>query len=194
MPGRRGEGPDPRPGFAVAVGMPPPPTTRHRCHVYRDPEGIADALTSFLREGLNVGVQCRVVAYIEAPDRAIGALAAAGVDIGDALNRGALDVLPAMGTPLVEMPFDAPAAVDHVRRLTAKAVAASFAGLWLAIDMRWALASAVGEAGLAAFERGLDGLTTEVPLVVLCMYDERLFPPDLLTRATRIHVRPAASA
>lgn len=159
----------------------------HRCHIHRDPAGEADALVTFLAEGLDRGAQCRVIAYTEAPDRAIGGLAAAGIDIADALLRDALDVLPATGTPLLEMPFVPQRAIDYIRDLTQRGVASSFPELRLAIEMRWALASAVGEAGLAAFERGLDALTKELPVVAFCQYDAGAFPPDLLQRAARLH-------
>lgn len=142
---------------------------------------------AFLAEGLDRGAQCRVVAYSDAPDRSIGALAAAGVDIADALLRDALDVLPAMGTPLLEMPFVPARAVDHIRGMAERGLQKDFPEFRLAIEMRWALASAVGEAGLAAFERGLDALTKELPVVVLCQYDAGAFPPDLLQRASRLH-------
>lgn len=162
-------------------------TSGHRCHVYADSRSEARELTAFLDEGLRAGAQCRVVAYTEAPDLAIGSLAAGGLNLADVLLREALDVVPARGTPLLAMPFDPQAAVDWVRGLAERAQAQSFPALWLAIEMRWALASAVGEAGLGRFERGLDALTRQLPIVALCQYDAGAFPTEWLQRALRAH-------
>ena len=127
------------------------------------------------------------IAYTHAPDRAVGALAGAGFDIGQVLYEDALDVIPASTTPLLDLPFDAKVAIDWLRTLAQAARAAGFSGLFVAIEMRWALSSSVGEAGLAAFERGLNQLVQEESLRVLCQYDAGAFPPMWLDRAARMH-------
>ena len=167
----------------------------HGCHVYRDIADRAHQLTLFLSDGLRSNEQCRVIAYTHAPDRAVGALAGAGFDIGQVLYNDALDVIPAATTPLLAMPFDAKAAVDWLRELAHQARAAGFTGFRVAIEMRWALSSSVGEAGLAAFERGLNQLVEEQPVRVLCQYDAGVFPAMWLDRPARMHQpMPAAGA
>lgn len=172
--------------------MSEPARLRHRGHVFHDLADRDDRLTAFLAQGLEAGGACRVIVYLHAPDRAIGGLAGFGVDVGEALLREALDVVPAIGTPLLEARFDAADSLTWVRSIVAEALTHSFSGLWLAIDMRWALASAVGETGLAAFERGLDAMTHELPLSVLCLYDGGSFPKEWLRRAERAHQRFAS--
>jgi hypothetical protein len=167
--------------------MSPEPNAAHRCNIYEDVSGECDVLTRFLAEGLERGGQCCVVAYREAPDRTVGALAASGTDIAQVLLREALDIVAAAGSPLLAHPFVPAAAVDWVRGMAEKAQARSFTGLWIAIEMRWALASAVGEAGLAAFERGLEAVTRELPVAALCQYDAGAFPKEWLERVTRAH-------
>lgn len=159
----------------------------HRAHVYRDIAERAHELTLFLSDGLREGAQCRVIAYTHAPDRAVGALAGAGFNIGEAMYNDALDVIPAASTPLLALPFDANAALEWLRELVHDARAASFTSLRVAIEMRWALSSSVGETGLAAFERGLNRLTEEERLTVLCQYDAGVFPAHWLERAARVH-------
>ena len=162
-------------------------THAHDCHVYRDVADRAHQLTLFLSDGLRDNAQCRVVAYTHSPDRAVGALAGAGFDISRVLYEEALDVIPAAATPLLELPFDAAAAIDWLRNMTRGARAAGFSSMRVAIEMRWALSSSVGEAGLAAFERGLNQLVQEEPLYALCQYDAGAFPAMLLDRAARMH-------
>lgn len=159
----------------------------HGCHVYRDVADRAHQLTLFLSNGLRAGAQCRVIAYTHSPDRAVGALAGAGFDIGKVLYNEALDVIPAATTPLLALPFDAAGAVDWLRDLSDSARGSGFSSLRVAIEMRWALSSSVGEAGLAAFERGLNKLVEEEPVYFLCQYDAGVFPPMWLDRAARMH-------
>jgi len=170
-------------------------TSGHRCHIYRDVAERAHQLTVFLSDGLRDGAQCRVIAYTHAPDREVGALAGAGFDIGQVMYHEALDVIPASVTPLLAMPFDPAAAIDWFRQLSRSAVENGFSSLRVAIEMRWALSSSVGETGLAAFERGLNGLIEEEPIGILCQYDAGVFPPMWVDRAARVHQPlPAAGA
>ena len=162
-------------------------TPAHRCHIYSDVADRAHQLTIFLSDGLRDSAQCRVIAYTQAPDRAVGALAGAGFDIGQALYHDALDVIPASATPLLAMPFDPIASVDWFRTLARTAQDDGFSSLRVAIEMRWALSSSVGETGLAAFERGLNHLIGEEPIQVLCQYDAGVFPPMWVDRAARAH-------
>lgn len=168
---------------------------RHRCHVYRDVADRAHELTVFLSDGLRDGAQCRVIAYTHAPDREVGALAGAGFDIGQVMYHDALDVIPATATPLLALPFDPIAAVEWFRSLSRSARENGFSCLRVAIEMRWALSSSVGETGLAAFERGLNRLIAEEPISILCQYDAGVFPAMWVERAARVHQPlPAASA
>ena len=162
-------------------------TTAHTCHIYRDVADRAHQLTVFLSDGLRQGAQCRVIAYTHSPDRAVGALAGAGFDIGQVLYQEALDVIPASSTPLLEMPFDPVASVEWLRQLSVNARASGFSSLRVAIEMRWALSSSVGETGLAAFERGLNRLIEKEPVRVLCQYDAGVFPAMWVDRAARMH-------
>jgi len=182
-----------RPPFAWLTGMAAEQRVAHECHVYRDVADRAHRLTLFLSDGLRAGDQCRVIAYTHSPDRAVGALAGAGFDIADVLYNEALDVIPAASTPLLAMPFDAQAALEWLRALAASARRDGFGGLRVAIEMRWALSSSVGEAGLAAFERGLNTLVREEPVRLLCQYDAGVFPPDLLHHAARVHAAKASA-
>jgi hypothetical protein len=159
----------------------------HSCHIYRDVADRAHQLTLFLSEGLREKAQCRVIAYTHSPDRAVGALAGAGFDIAQVLYNEALDVIPAASTPLLALPFDANAAVEWLREQAGNAREGGFTSLRVAIEMRWALSSSVGETGLAAFERGLNRLAQEVPVNVLCQYDAGAFPPMWVDRAARMH-------
>jgi hypothetical protein len=109
------------------------------------------------------------------------------------LYNEALDVIPAASTPLLTLPFDAQAAVEWFRALSQSARVQGFNGLRVAIEMRWALSSSVGEAGLAAFERGLNGLVREEPVHLLCQYDASVFPLGWVQRATRVHEHLAAA-
>ena len=171
------------------------PAHGHRCHVYRDVADRAHQLTVFLSDGLRDGAQCRVIAYTHAPDREVGALAGAGFDIGQVMYHDALDVIPASATPLLAMPFDPVAAVEWFRTLARSARENGFSSLRVAIEMRWALSSSVGETGLAAFERGLSRLIEEEPISILCQYDAGVFPPMWVDRAARVHQPlPAAGA
>ena len=167
----------------------------HSCHIYRDVADRAHQLTLFLSDGLRDKAQCRVIAYTHSPDRAVGALAGAGFDIGQALYNESLDVIPAASTPLLELPFDAAQAVDYLRGLAQAARESGFSSLRVAIEMRWALSSSVGETGLAAFERGLNRLTREEAIRILCQYDAGVFPAMWVDRAARMHQpQPAAGA
>ena len=167
----------------------------HSCHIYRDVADRAHQLTLFLSEGLRGKAQCRVIAYTHAPDRAVGALAGAGFDIGQVLYNEALDVIPAASTPLLALPFDPNASVEWLRELSQGAREGGFTSLRVAIEMRWALSSSVGETGLAAFERGVNRLAQEEPVHVLCQYDAGVFPPMWIDRAARMHqpIRPAGA-
>ena len=159
----------------------------HTCYLFSDPQRRAEVLARFLAQGLTSGEQCRAVAYTRSPDRAMGALAAAGFALGREMERGALDVLPARGTPLVEPRFDVRAATDWVEGLVESARAQGFLGLRLALDMSWALSSAVRPESVLGFESGLNELTVRRPLRVLCTYDAAAFGEDLLPRVRVFH-------
>lgn len=159
----------------------------HACHLFGSAQRRADVLTLFMAAGLREGSQVRVVAYTRAPDRAVGALAAEGFVLAHEMERGALDIVPARGTPLLATPFDAGDALEYVEERVSEALARSFTGLRLAMSARWALASAVRPEALLAFESGLNELAATLPLRVLCAYDAREFKPELLQRVRVFH-------
>lgn len=62
-----------------------------------------------------------------------------------------------------------------------------FTGLYLAGDMRWALADGVSLEDLCRYESGLNEIFPELPCLAMCQYDRHGFPPNILSTILKVH-------
>lgn len=108
--------------------------------------------------------------------------------ISAAAARGQVHVGDSRQVQLAPGRFDPGYLHQAYAAATAQAVAAGYRGLWVSVDMSWAVE--VEPAGLTAFEAGAFPLFTGRDLTALCQYDQRVFPAATASAACAAH--PAA--
>ncbi|MEV7970393.1 MEDS domain-containing protein [Sphaerisporangium sp. NPDC088356] len=71
--------------------------------------------------------------------------------------------------------------------IAGRSVADGFSGVWVSVDMSWAVPGGVDAEGLIAFEAELNTLFGSGRLTMICQYDTRLLPEAEITRAIQAH-------
>jgi hypothetical protein len=128
-------------------------------------------------------------------------LAAAGIDLKEQIERGAL-VLSSSQDHLVEGKFETARMLRLLADALHGALADGFAGLWAAGDMTWEFGSESNLAKLLDYERGLESFMHSNPaLSGICLYHRDTLPnhaiqtallthPVLYVSATLSHLNP----
>jgi hypothetical protein len=67
-----------------------------------------------------------------------------------------------------------------VTKIVRQGVALGNRGLWVAVDMSWALEPNISSTQLSEWEASWNDLILGMPVVLLCQYHEQKFPHDFL--------------
>ena len=161
------------------------PHGAHICAFYEEPTQEFATSVPFIRAGLGRGDRCVYVYAGETLARVKRALRAGGIDVLREQHRGALAfVKPDEYVPRGASPETA---LDLLTRRTEEAKTAGFAGLGVAavrrcfdgrdVDLHWARQFEA----LSALRLRRLGAT------VVCLFNPRSIPPDLLVESCRLH-------
>ncbi len=162
----------------------------HLCLFYQTPPQLWPFVASFFRDGLEGNEQCLYVAEEHAPEAVVAALEAHGLAAATLRQQSQLIVRRADEGGLVTRPFSADEAVATWRAAAETALAGGFRGLRLVVDMSWVLHNPSSLAQLAEYEARADRFFASADVKVVCQYNQRRFPEEILLDALRTH--PAA--
>jgi hypothetical protein len=161
---------------------------QHRCLIYDGaPSTHLPALAAVAVEHLRANYRCL---YLNSPTMVAGLrtyLAAAGVEVADAVKREAL-VLTSDQDHLIDGEFDVERMLALLEHTTRQALADGYVGLWASGDMLWEFGSERNLTKLFAYEVALEELMRAQPaLRGICQYHRDTLPVEAVQVALYAH-------
>jgi signal transduction histidine kinase len=147
----------------------------HVCLIYKNITEQMAAAVPFIRQGLARGERCVYIAADHAVEEVVQALAAAGVDVGQERQRGALRLLTKADAYLRSGEFDSQAMIDFLRQVENEALADGFSGVRIAGEMTWVLGPKGGLNRLIEYEAMLNHFLMNSRSEILCQYNHSRF-------------------
>ncbi|MBI5623436.1 MAG: MEDS domain-containing protein [Elusimicrobia bacterium] len=159
----------------------------HACLIYRSREACLRILIPYLKRGLALGQQCLLIGDHDDHESVSRGLSADGVDLRDALARGALVLSDLEDTFLKAGKFDPDRMLSRFHEASARAQAGGHSGLRICTDMSWSLEGSASMEDLFRYEAMLNLALSREGIVTLCQYDSNRFPPKDIVDAIRTH-------
>lgn len=163
------------------------PHGEHLCLIYENATEQLAAVVPFLQEGLARNDRCVYVADESSAEEVTQALAAGGVDVAGAHQRGALILLTPREAYLRSGEFDPHAMIDFLHQAVEDALAAGFSGLRGVGEMTWALGTEAGRDRLIEYEALLNDFFPTSRASGLCLYHRPRFAPSVIHDILRTH-------
>jgi signal transduction histidine kinase len=158
----------------------------HLCMLYEEPPELLPTAARFLGDGLQRGEHALYVVDDNRRENVIEALAAAGIDVDQELERGRLRLLSAREyCPLED--FDPREMLARFRELGEEMARAGTPAARAAIEMTWALTVDAPLDRLAEYECWGNHIFEHFTGISLCMYNRRRFPAGAMERLLRAH-------
>ncbi|QWV98512.1 MEDS domain-containing protein [Geomonas nitrogeniifigens] len=155
----------------------------HLCLLYQEETEVLNLVLHFIQKGVAIGERC---VYLNAAQQKLERLLQNVVEV-QKQDSGALVLLPVKQTWLRGGTFRQERVLELLRNICAGAAAEGFSGTRIICDMAWAVKDAKSLELLNRFERDLTSFAAEHDTALLCLYDRRLFSPELLLELARIH-------
>jgi PAS domain S-box-containing protein len=159
----------------------------HICLIYETTGEQLAADVTFITDGLARGERCVFIADDRTNEEVVQALVAAGMDVVQERQRGALRLLTWQDNYLRGGEFAPQAMIDFIRQAEAEALADGFSGLRVTGEMTWALEPVSGCDRLVEYEALLNQLLTNSKSVVLCQYNHSRFEVPCIHDVFRTH-------
>lgn len=155
----------------------------HLCLLYQDETELLNQVLPFIQKGVAIGERC---VYLHAAEEKLERLLQNAVE-GQKQEGGALILLPVKETWLRGGKFKQDRIMELLHNICSGAASDGFSGTRIICDMGWALKDQKAQERLHGFERDLTEFAAENDTVLLCLYDRRLFTPELLLELARVH-------
>lgn len=163
----------------------------HICLIYENPAELLAVVVPFIIGGLDRGERCLYIAdhriIDEDEDEVVQALKAAGVDIAQARQRGALRLLSSQDTYLRAGEFVPQSMIDLIRQAETEALTDGFSGLRLTGELTWSLGPEPGCDRLIDYEALINHLPRFSKSVILCQYHYSRFGVPCIHDVLRTH-------
>jgi len=158
----------------------------HLALLYGDREEQFAAVVPFVRQGLERGERCLYIADETDPAAVLGALRDDGIDVDEAVEAGALEVVSVDERNGADRAFDVETALSRVREAI-DATGDGFEGVRLTGEETWVLEPGVPVDEFMQYESRLNELLERRDVTALCQYDRERFPPEILRDVIRTH-------
>ncbi len=160
---------------------------QHLCLVYESEEEQFAAALPFLKVGLDRGEKCLYVADENTVETTLRHARSLDLDIDDALKNGAFEILGKHESYLKNGTFDPDSMISYFDLATDRAIAAGYSGFRVLGEMSWTLRASLRDERLLEFESKLNTFVASKPATVVCQYNRRLFPPEIIVGVLRTH-------
>ena len=158
----------------------------HACPIYQTDDEQLDVAVAFIQIGLGRRDRCVFAGPRSMLPAMREGLAAAGVDVGFEIARGALRMLVDEETYLRNGKFKPDDMLDMIAGLEAEALRDGFSGLRAVGDMSWAL-TGCGEQEIVDYEVRLNRFIRGRKTMALCQFDRRKFDATFIHDIIRTH-------
>jgi hypothetical protein len=158
----------------------------HACLLYETREEQAAAIVPFIRDAIERGHRCLyVVDDLTAAD--VISVLGARADVMGAVHSGALFIQTKRQTYLRDGRFEPDSMVCFLDDAIDEAAAAGFSQFRGAGEMTWALGPEPGCDRLLEYEAALTARIARRPVLILCQYNRRRFPPEIIRGVLQAH-------
>lgn len=167
----------------------------HLALIYESRAEQLEAVTAFVRTGLERGDRCVYVADDATTTEIVEAMELAGIDVSARRESGQLSLRSADDVSLADGSFDPDATIRHLAEVVREAVEENgFDHVRFAGEMTWLLdrTDAQADDGIAEYEAKLNEFFAEASATGLCQYSRERFPPAVLQDVLRTHPRIVA--
>ncbi len=159
----------------------------HILSIYATEEEHSAALIPFIAEGLRRGERVIYIAHSRSEAKIKKKLRAGGLNPEELLAAEKLIILYSRDVHTDEGLFPSDALLQLLGRETGGALSEGCSGLRVAAEMEWALGGTPKAERLFEYAAALDGFLPGKRCSVLCLYDRRKFPADILLDVLKLH-------
>jgi hypothetical protein len=160
---------------------------RHICAFFNSIDEQHRVLGSFIKDGFDRGDKAFHLVDPEQREDHVRRLAAAGINVQEAMGTGQLEVRPWQDGPLRGGRFDQDTWVASVEQLLQSGPAAGYAQTRFLAQMEWALVDLPGVEDLIEFETRLNYVVPKYGDAMICAYDLSKFGASVVMDALRTH-------
>jgi DNA-binding CsgD family transcriptional regulator len=158
----------------------------HLCALYSGPVERDDLLMTFVKAGLREGDKCLCLIDQVDPQELRQRLVDENGK-GPQLRAGQLDVDRASSVYLESGRFSAEHMATFLKDTANAAAENEFPYVRVAGEMSWVLPGPPGADEFFAYESSLNDMDTQIPSVLMCMYDLELFGTSMLVDVLKTH-------
>jgi signal transduction histidine kinase len=159
----------------------------HICLPYDSVDDRVRVMAPFIGEGLARGERCLYVLEPEQNQALLSGLAAAGVNAGRAIARGALQLRTPQETYFRSGSFDPDDTLALLEELITTAQADGFTGLRGSGEMTVTHATSIPWSTILSYEARVNEWFGKRPFVALCRYHRPSFAPTIIHDVLRTH-------
>lgn len=158
----------------------------HLCIIYETQDEQLSAAIPFIRIGLDRGEKCVYIADDDTADALVDAIQQHGVDVDAAVRQGRLAIANKRIYPHPG-DFDPDRWIKIIEGLIEDAKSARFPALRLMGEVTWITATDPRPERLIEFEAKFNHLARNCDILGICLYDGRLFQPNVILQVLRTH-------
>jgi hypothetical protein len=160
---------------------------RHICAFFNSTDEQHRVLHSFIKDGFDQGDKAFHLVDPERLEEHLRRLAAAGIDVQEAMGIGQLEVRPWQDGPLRGDRFDQDTWLASFEDVLQSGPAAGYAQTRFLAQMEWALVALPGVEDLIEFETRVNYVVPKYEDTVICAYDLTKFDASVVMYALRTH-------
>jgi hypothetical protein len=160
---------------------------RHICAFFNDIEEEHRVLRSFIKDGIARGEKAFHIVDPKLREEHLKRLAGLGINVGQAIEAGQLEVRPWQEAYLRGDHFDQDAMLALIEEVLQAGAAAGYPLTRLLANMEWALLDKPGVESLVEYETRLNYVLPKYNDPVICTYDLSQFPSNVAIDIMRTH-------
>ena len=160
---------------------------QHFCMLHETKEEQFSVAVPFIGAGLAKGEQCMYIADENSPEEVAGEMRKGRIEVGEALSKGALNVIAVSEACVVEGRFSPERMIESLSRMAEDADRLGFTGLRVAVEMSWFLDGPLEHKQFIEHETRLHELFDRHRCPAICQYNVTRFPAAVLLDVLRIH-------
>jgi PAS domain S-box-containing protein len=159
----------------------------HLCVLYKSEDELLEIWRAWIEDGLQSGQRVLLIMDVQDRKEALSRLGRMGREWEATLKEGRLDVLTVHESFLQQGNFNPESMVAFLNGKGQNARKDGYKALRVIGEMGWAIRDPNHLRLLLNYEASLGSLLEAVPLVVVCLYDKRIFDEDFLVKVLMIH-------
>jgi signal transduction histidine kinase len=159
----------------------------HLCSIYESPAEHLAVAIPFVRIGLDRGEKCLYIADDGTETMVLEAMCASGIDVERAISSKSLVLVKKEDAYLKHGSFDPDWMFTFWTDATADAMSQGYTALRATGETEWVLRGGKSLEHWLAYESRVTHTLAHHNCVVLCQYNRRLFPPELILDVIRTH-------